>query len=224
MKFESISRYFSFRTRLMIAMVLIGVVSAGIMAVYGFFHERHHTYEVVEKQYVTINQAEVMRFQTLMNQLRENLLLVAMMPQVQELIRTRDNGGHDPESSSTYSQCIQQLELFFWAMHKNSGWYVRVCILDQTGIELVRVDRGEKEPVVVPAVSFQQKADMPLFLETKKSTAGQIYISAPYLNQEKGKIVIPHQPVMRLATPIFNRVDELRGILVVNFLMSFLRL
>ena len=90
MKFESISRYFSFRTRLMIAMVLIGVVSAGIMAVYGFFHERHHTYEVVEKQYVTINQAEVMRFQTLMNQLRENLLLVAMMPQVQELIRTRD--------------------------------------------------------------------------------------------------------------------------------------
>ena len=119
MKFESFSRYFSFRTRLMIALVLMGVVSAGIVAVYGFFHERRQIYEVVEKQYVTINQTEVMRFQTLMNQLRENLLLAATMPRVQELIRTRDNSGYDPESSSTYNQCIQRLELIFVSMHKN---------------------------------------------------------------------------------------------------------
>ena len=82
MKLESFSRYFSFRTRLMIALVLMGVVSAGIVAVYGFFHERHQIYELIEKQYVAVNQAEVTRFQTLLNQLKENLLLAATMPRV----------------------------------------------------------------------------------------------------------------------------------------------
>ena len=200
----------------MIALVLMGVVSAGIVAVYGFFHERRQIYELIEKQYVAVNQSEVTRFQTLLNQLKENLLLAAAMPRVQELIRASDNGGYDPESSSTYNQCIQRLELIFVSMHKNSGRYVRISILDQTGLELVRVDRDGKEPIVVPAHKLQQKADLPCFIETRKLTAGQIYISDPYLNQEKGKIVIPHQPVMRLATPIFNQVNEFRGILVIN--------
>ena len=200
----------------MIALVLMGVVSAGIVAVYGFFHERRQIYELIEKQYVAVNQSEVTRFQTLLNQLKENLLLAAAMPRVQELIRASDNGGYDPESSSTYNQCIQRLELIFVSMHKNSGRYVRISILDQTGLELVCVDRDGKEPIVVPAHKLQQKADLPCFIETRKLTAGQIYISDPYLNQEKEKIVIPHQPVMRLATPIFNQVNEFRGILVIN--------
>jgi PAS domain S-box-containing protein len=216
MKLESFSSYFSFRTRLMIALVLMGVVSAGIMAGYGFFHERHQIYELVEKQYVAVNQAEVMRFQALLNQLKENLLMAAAMPRVQELIRASDNGGYDPESSSTYNQCIQRLELIFVSMHKNSGRYVQIRILDQTGLELVCVDWDGKEPIVVPTHKLQQKADRPYFLETKKLTAGQIYISDPDLNHENGKIVIPHQPVMRLATPIFNQVNEFRGILVIN--------
>jgi PAS domain S-box-containing protein len=45
MKPESFSRHFSFRTQLMIALVLMGVISAGIVAVYGFFHERRQIYE-----------------------------------------------------------------------------------------------------------------------------------------------------------------------------------
>jgi hypothetical protein len=129
MKPESFGRHFSFRTRLMIALVLMGVFSAGLVAVYGFLHERRQIYEAVEKQHVAMNQACVLRIENLLSQAREDLMLVAMLPRVQELFRARDNGGRDPESGVTVSHCNQRLELFFASMHKTSGRYVQICIL-----------------------------------------------------------------------------------------------
>jgi PAS domain S-box-containing protein len=200
---------------MIVTLVLMGVVSAGVLTVFCFFHERHCINEIIDKQYVVINKSEVIRFQARLSQFKENLMKAAAMPHVQELISARDNGNYDPESGFSYIQCVQRLELIFAAMQKNSDRYVRICILDQTGQEMVRVDWNGKEAIVVPAHALQHTADSPYFLETSKLSAGQVYISELDMNQERENFVIPHQPVIRMATPVFNRLDQFRGILLV---------
>ena len=201
----------TFRVRLIVALILIGGISAGIMAVYGFFHERNLIYATIEKQYTAVNQAGVLQIGRLLNEVREDLRIAVLMPRTQDVIQAMAH----PDTPE-YRQSVQRLGLIFSAMLKASGQYVRIRLLDAAGTEVVRIDGSGAAPVSVLAGALQKKSDRPYFRETCKLSAGQVYVSDPVLNQRQGKILIPHRAVIHVGTPLFDHNDVLRGILVIT--------
>ncbi|WP_228237820.1 sensor histidine kinase [Allomuricauda sp. M10] len=96
--------------------------------------------------------------------------------------------------------------------------YDQLRFLDLHGDELLRYERNPEGEMVkgVP----QSKTRRPYFQKGLSLKKGQIYLSPIELNQEHGKIEVPHKPVIRGVAPIFNVNDEEIGLVVINFKMG----
>ncbi|MCG8427853.1 MAG: response regulator, partial [Chromatiales bacterium] len=84
------------------------------------------------------------------------------------------------------------------------------------GKELVRLDRRHKEIVVIPDESLQKKGQYNYVRKTIQLPADQQYLSEVDLNQERGSILFPLQPVIRVAAPIYQQDGTVFGVVVIN--------
>jgi signal transduction histidine kinase len=98
--------------------------------------------------------------------------------------------------------------------------YNEIRWLDETGVERIRVDRGLDGPRTIPSGQLQDKSQRPTFRDTMQLAAGQIYFSRFDLSVENNRLELPIKPMLRIATPVFDRKGGRRGIVVLNFLGS----
>lgn len=105
--------------------------------------------------------------------------------------------------------------------------YDQVRLLGLDGRERVRVHRRPADtmdpvagagPIAVPAAALQSKAERYYFRQSRGLPAGEVYVSPLDLNVEHGRIESPWRPVVRFATPTFDRAGVRRGVVVLNFL------
>ncbi len=88
--------------------------------------------------------------------------------------------------------------------------------LNDTGMEVVRVDAGTDGLIWVPPDQLQNKADRYYFTRTSTLPSGTVYVSPIDLNREYGRIQEPHTPTIRYATPVFTAGGARAGIVVLN--------
>ncbi len=100
----------------------------------------------------------------------------------------------------------------------STGAYDQIRFLDDTGLEIVRVNYNDGAPAMVPEQLLQQKGNRPYFRESIKLRQNELYISPFDLNVENNRLELPHKPVIRFATPVFDAAGRKRGILVLNYL------
>ena len=93
--------------------------------------------------------------------------------------------------------------------------FLQIRYLDLDGKEIIRVHRTQ-EPEIVPEHELQQKKQRHYFQESVELGPDSIYISGLDLNIEHGRVEIPFKPVIRIATPVYDRLGSKRGVLVVN--------
>jgi PAS domain S-box-containing protein len=93
----------------------------------------------------------------------------------------------------------------------------QVRFLDQTGQEIVRVERKVGAVRLVPEGELQNKADRYYMKEALKLDRGQLYISPIDLNMEAGAIEQPPKPTIRVAVPVFDAHANKRGVIVINY-------
>jgi PAS domain S-box-containing protein len=93
--------------------------------------------------------------------------------------------------------------------------YDQVRFLDESGHEVLRVDRGGQ---VVPEGRLQDKSERSYFRRASALGPGQVYVSAFDLNVEHGRVEEPFKPTLRLATPVFGPDGRRRGVYVINYL------
>ena len=93
--------------------------------------------------------------------------------------------------------------------------YDQVRYLDQSGREILRVDRGGR---VVAAPQLQDKSDRRYFQQASLLPAGSLFISAFDLNVEGGRVEMPPKPMLRFAVPVFDASAHRRGVYVINYL------
>ncbi len=98
--------------------------------------------------------------------------------------------------------------------------YNEIRWLDETGVERIRVDRGPDGPRTIPPGQLQDKSQRPTFRDTMQLAAGQIYFSRFDLSVENNRLELPIKPMLRIATPVFDRNGGRRGVIVLNFLGS----
>ncbi len=96
--------------------------------------------------------------------------------------------------------------------------YDQLRFLDLHGNELLRYERTDKN--TMEPKELQSKAGRGYFQKGLSLEKGQVYISPIELNKEHGKIEVPHKPVIRGVTPIFDSNGAQIGLAVTNFNMN----
>jgi signal transduction histidine kinase len=96
--------------------------------------------------------------------------------------------------------------------------YDQIRFIDETGMEIVRVDFKDGNPIIVPHEQLQPKAKRYYFEDTFILAQGEIYVSPLDLNIEHGEIEQPLKPMIRFGAPIFDRNGHKRGVVILNYL------
>ncbi len=104
------------------------------------------------------------------------------------------------------------------AFIRHRGIYDQIRLIDEQGREMVRVNWNNGQPRRVPEGALQNKSARYYVAKTLALDAGDIYVSPFDLNIESRRIEQPFKPMIRLGTPVFDRENSLRGLVVVNYL------
>lgn len=126
------------------------------------------------------------------------------MPAINGIIRASKN--NQPEQLIEWRR---RLELTFKQVLESRPIYsqMRFIGLANDGQELVNVRRILDKVTIVPASKMQKKGHRPYFQEAMEHIEGSVYFSPIELRHDQGKIEVPHTPVMRVATPIYDPED-----------------
>lgn len=110
--------------------------------------------------------------------------------------------------------------LFYSLIYSNSD-LMQLRLIDQDGIEAVRIDREKQSPdlKIILNENLQDKSSRYYFKEASQIRGGDFWHSRIDLNVEHGKIEVPLRPTFRVATPLILN-NQFQGILIANVLMD----
>ncbi len=110
-------------------------------------------------------------------------------------------------------ELVQEWILF----SKNKGIYDQIRFIDKNGMEKLRVDYSNGSPKTVPYNELKYKGDKAYFKAALDINPGEIGISKFDLNMENNIVETPIKPVIRFYTPIYDKANNLSGIIVLNY-------
>jgi diguanylate cyclase (GGDEF)-like protein/PAS domain S-box-containing protein len=116
------------------------------------------------------------------------------------------------------AQNFKRLADDYASFSRNQGVYDQLRWIDETGMELVRVDYLQGQARVIAPDQLQNKANRYYFTDTLKLQGGEIFVSPLDLNIEQDQIERPFKPMLRVATPVSDATGKKRGIVIVNYL------
>jgi PAS domain S-box-containing protein len=178
-----------------------------VVSVWFYVNESENGMRLIEQaQKLQLEQRKVL-FESLLQDAMEDLLFIAKIEVMQRVVEQPDSTWHKQVLAYDLKMLIEQ--------KRN---YDQVRYIDVSGKEVVRVNYRNGVGVIVGETDLQHKVNRYYFKESMKKDADEIYVSPIDLNIEHGAIEVPYKPMLRLATPLFDRADKLRGILVVNYL------
>jgi len=201
------------RGRLAIALAMMMLIALLASAYASYLQARNIAMELEQSKLSVLWQ----QIERELNVHRNNLLSLREVPSIEAIARAVRNQGVDPESGDDLQAWQQRLEVIFKAFLSNHSQYFQIRYIGKTGDEWVRVDRDERGMVrVVAGNELQNKSAYAYVTETLKLKTGQIYHSPVSLNREYGRIQQPFQPVLRIATPVVDRMGQAFGLVVIN--------
>ncbi|MEE9509332.1 MAG: diguanylate cyclase, partial [Candidatus Bathyarchaeia archaeon] len=164
---------------------------------------KRHILETKEVHYVD---QQVQIIVNSFNAIVSDLQILCRHHEMQEML---DVGG------AFHRKSLAQEFLTFSDASKN---YDQIRFLDETGMEIIRINFNDGEPYIVPKHQLQSKGGRYYFADTFRLNKGEVFVSPFDLNIEKGKIEIPIKPVIRFGTPIVDIKVQKRGIVIINYL------
>ena len=106
----------------------------------------------------------------------------------------------------------------FLSFSENKRLYDQVRFLDETGMEVIRVNFNDGRPSIVPREQLQFKGKRYYFKDTFRLERGEVFVSPFDLNIEQGKIEQPLKPMIRFGTPVVDSQGRKRGVVILNYL------
>lgn len=125
--------------------------------------------------------------------------------------------------TSEEDQTILEADLLDWI--KNERIYDQIRVIDFNGLEMIRVNNNNGDPILVDEDDLQNKADRYYFQNSISLDNDTIYFSQIDLNVENGMIeYVDGQPkeMLRIASTFYDQNDQLLGVIVVNYLAESL--
>lgn len=150
--------------------------------------------------------------------LRRDTQFLSNTPPISGIARAIQHGGIDPRDRNSRGEWERRLQDIFRAFLRANPDYqqVRYIGLADGGRELVRVVRQAEDIVVTRRADLQRKGERDYFKSGLTLDAGKVHLSSFSLNQEYGRIEVPHRPSLRAVIPIFDERGQRFGMLVLN--------
>ncbi len=136
----------------------------------------------------------------------ENLMVVTNSNEVQAYLE-------DPSTATK-----QEVEHLFLRIASNKKNFDQIRFLDNTGVEIMRVNNTASGPDLVDASHLQDMSNRYYYLQASKLENHQVFISDMDLNTENGKIEVPYKPTIRLCVPVYSSDNVYQGVIVINYL------
>lgn len=114
-------------------------------------------------------------------------------------------------------QTLPALEADLLNLSAAAKSYEQIGWIDETGHERMLINFNHGTPTPTPANELQDISGRYYFLAAIKLKAGEVYVSTLDLNVEHPNLEFPHQPVLRMAAPVFDSLGKPRGIIMVNY-------
>lgn len=148
---------------------------------------------------------------------KSDVVFLARTPAVRGMQHALERGGRDHETNLSVDAWTERFQQTALAVQSTHPSYLQTRYIDERGQEQVRVEHAEAGSVVsAPKRSLMNKATDAYFIQTMKLAPGSIYVSPIGLKRVHDRIVQPYQAVIRVATPIVDRLGRHRGIVVIT--------
>lgn len=127
------------------------------------------------------------------------------------------------DASRSVADVHAALAARFSAFAMRKQLYGRVRLLDLQGREVVRVDWNDGTPIGVPRERLQDQSRRDYFTAALALQRGEIHVSPLDGNAAPGAAPEPLKPSLHIATPVYDRRGNKRGVIVLDYLAeSFL--
>lgn len=203
--------------RIYFAFLLAALIPAAIAGVIGIYFSLHalrtETLGHLQQE-VAVRAQGVGRF---FDQLAAELLYLADTSALEELRSARKSGD-----SRRIRAATTRLERDYLTLATAYPHLYQIRYLSADGMEVVRVDKKDNRVAVTAAEDLQNKSDRYYFPDALLRRPGEIYVSPLDLNIEQGRVELPEQPVIRVATPIGSGIGANEGIIIINLHADFL--
>jgi PAS domain S-box-containing protein len=189
-------------------LVLSLVLSVGFVFLYRAEVSKNRTLRMAYA-WQSVNLSEQL-FAEELNHAFSDLGLLARQNDLSELL----NGGGNAAAGRLGKQ--------FRALLATHQVYDQARFINAEGREVVRVNFNDGAPVLVTPQRLQDKGGRYYFQHTMGLEPGQVYLSLFDLNLEEEELELPIKPVLRMATPVGDASGQTRGMVVLNYLGSYL--
>ncbi len=196
--------------KLTIWIALLSLLSAGINVYVTYSQGRALLLQSSQDKLATATRVLANRYAFFIEDIGKDLLFIAHLPAVSE-IANHPNPADALTQRARLSSALSEL----LNSHKEYN-QVRFIGAANHGLELVRIDKTENSISVVDGLALQEKAHFSYVYNTLKLKPGEIFISAPKLNKERGLLDGYGKPSIILATPIYTNTNTIVGAMVIN--------
>ncbi len=127
------------------------------------------------------------------------------------------------EDAEYIIECKNNLELMFKEFSETRGIYDKICYINDSGIETVRVNLlSDGCSVIMPFNEQRNFRYRNYFKKALKLKKGGIYVSEPDIMRGGSNTNSKNKPTLIYATPVFDRNKRKSGVLVFNVAASYL--
>ena len=211
-------RGFNLSTRITLSALLL-VIVGGLLWI-GSQNQRLHQAYLSERgaDLEAALKVEKVRLAKTITALRQDVIFLANTPPVSGMARARANHGLDPRDNNSYATWEVRSQEIFSAFLRAHPDYLqaRYIGVEDGGRELVRIENRDGHVAVIPRGGLQTKGERDYFKAGLALHVGQVQLSEFTLNQEWGKIEVPHRPVLRAVTPVFDAGGRMFGMVVLT--------
>lgn len=192
------------RTRLMFAFMLTVLIPLVGTSLYGNWI----TSQALQSRAVEAARADLhlrhLQIEETLKGVEENLLFLSQLNSLVALVNGRS------------SENLARAQIDFADFVATHPDIFQARYLDETGMEIVRIDANLDGVNLVPPDLLQNKANRYYFTQAMRLPPGAVFISPIDLNREFGQIQEPYVPTLRYATPLFTALGDRAGLVILN--------
>ena len=193
-------------TRLATVLALLGVLAAGLTGWYVYGASRELMVEAAQSKLLTATQVMVRRVTFTREAVTRDLKLLSQHPDALAVLQ-----GQHPDAQA-------RLETLFAMLMQSNPSYLQVRLIGQRahGLERVRVDRHDGQPLVIEPPDMQEKGHFAYVSEALKVPAGETYVSRVVINREAGIHAGEGKPSVIMAMPVRSASGDAQAVVVIN--------
>ncbi|MGQ1946753.1 sensor histidine kinase [Geofilum sp. OHC36d9] len=193
-----------FRRTLLLFLFFFAIITASVLTIY----QADEILDIGEQktQAENIVTVKLENIQTEMSHVTTDLMILSLNSQLLKF--------WDDTTNTEIMTSISQ-EFLTTAIYRKI--YDQVRLINDDGQELIRINYNNGYPAAVAKHNLQNKKDRYYFQDAIKLNKNEIFASQLDLNIEHGQIEQPLKPMIRIATPVFDKKGKKRGIVLFNY-------